>query len=122
MAAEGSPRMIENIIPILRVKNLAASLEYYNSVLGFSTDWAGEDFAGLSRDGCHLYLSAGDQGQSVTWLWVGVEDVDEMYRACQAHGAVIKSEMISNEWAREFHVEDPDGHVLRIGGEPESNG
>jgi len=121
MAAAESSHMIENIIPILRVENLSASLDYYNNALGFTTDWSGDNFAGVSRDGWRLYLSAGDQGQSSTWLWIGVEDVDQMYRACQANGAVIKSEMTSNEWAREFQVEDPDGHVLRIGGEPESN-
>jgi uncharacterized glyoxalase superfamily protein PhnB len=114
--------MIENIIPILRVENLSVSLEYYNRVLGFTTDWSGEDFAGLSRDGWRLYLSEGNQGQPGAWLWIGVEDVDAMYRVCKTHNAVIKNEMTSTEWSREFQVEDPDGHVLRIGGEPESKG
>jgi|APSaa5957512622_1039677.scaffolds.fasta_scaffold17879_4 uncharacterized glyoxalase superfamily protein PhnB len=114
--------MIENIIPILRVENLSISLEYYNKVLGFATDWSGNDVAGLSRDGWRLYLCEGSQGQSGTWLWIGVEDVDQIFRECQTNGAIIKSEIMNNEWAREFQVEDPDGHVLRIGGEPESNG
>ena len=33
----------------------------------------------------------------------------------------IITEMTSNPWAREFHVADPDGHVLRFGGEPEAD-
>ena len=112
--------MIENVIPILNVKNLNASLEYYESSLGFTKDWGNEDFAGVSRDGGRIYLAQGDQGQGETWLWVGAEDIDAAYEECQAKGAKLKSEIISNPWAREFHVEDPDGHVLRFGGEPEA--
>lgn len=113
-------RMIENIIPILQVKDLAASLAYYNTRLGFATDWSAEGFAGIARDGWRLYLSTDSEASSTSLLWVGVEDLDALYRDCQAAGAKIKSGIVSNEWAREFLVEDLDGHVLRFGGEPEA--
>lgn len=110
--------MIENTIPILRVRNLAASLDYYERTLGFTTDWSSPDFAGVTRDGCHIYLAQGDQGQPGAWLWVGLHDVDAMYEECRSRGANIRSEIVSHPWAREFQVEDPDGNVLRLGGEP----
>lgn len=122
MAAAAVSRIIENIIPILRVENLSTSLDYYQHVLGFSVDWSGSDFVGLSRDGWRLYLCEGSQGQPGTWLWVGVQDVDQIYQECQSRGAKIKGEMRSHPWAREFQVVDPDGHVLRFGGAPETNG
>ena len=115
-------KLIENIIPILRVKDLAASVAYYQENLGFNQDWSMDSFAALSRDGWHVYLSAREEGSTGAWLWVGLEDIDEMYRLCREKGATIKSEMVNNAWAREFQVEDPDGHVLRFGGEPESEG
>ena len=110
--------MIENIIPILRVQNLQASLCYYQQILGFAVSWSGDGFAGIERDGWHIYLAEGDQGQPGTWLWIGVHDLDSLFQECQSRGANIRGEITSNPWAREFHVEDPDGHVMRFGGEP----
>ena len=113
--------MIENIIPILRVQSLRESLSYYEDILGFSVTWSGETFAGLEWDGWRIYLSQGEQGQPGTWLWIGLHDVDAMYAQCQAKGANIRGGIVSNPWAREFLVEDPNGHVLRFGGEPETD-
>lgn len=114
--------MIENIIPILRVQDLQASLTYYQEVLGFTVSWSGDHFAGVQRDDCSLYLSEGEQGQAGTWVWIGLHDLDGMYEECRSRGAKIRGEIVSQPWAREFLVEDPDGHVLRFGGEPESEG
>jgi len=38
----------EGVSPILRVGNLAASIEYYVRVLGFKVDWQYEDMALLT--------------------------------------------------------------------------
>ncbi len=111
--------MVENVIPILKVLSLARSLDYYQDVLGFKKDWSMEDFACVSRDGARIFLCQGDQGQSGTWLWVGVFDVNRMYADCAERGATIHREIVNNPWAREFAVADPDGHVLRFGGETE---
>ena len=115
------PRNIENIIPILIVGDFSASLEYYQKVLSFTVEWSGEDFAGLSRDGWRLYLSQDGEAQPGARLWVGVEDVDRMYEECRTKGANIVSGMTSNPWAREVLVADPDGNLLRFGGEPEAD-
>lgn len=112
--------MVENIIPILNVLSLARSLDFYQDVLGFKKDWSMEGFGCVSRDGSQLFLAQGGQGQAGTWLWVGVHDVNRMYADCIEKGATIRSEMVDNPWAREFAVADPDGHVLRFGGETEA--
>ena len=113
--------LIENIIPILWVKNLTASVEWYDNVLGFTQEWAVDDFTELSRDGASIHLCENCQGQSGTWLWIGVQDVDKLYEECKSKGATIRMEMTSFPWAREFNVTDPDGHVLRFGGAPEGH-
>ncbi len=117
MADAKAPKMIENIIPILNVKDLSQSVKYYEKALGFSTKWGADGFVCVVRDGWNLYLSEGDQGQSGMWLWMGLEDIDLMYQECQSRGATITSELNTNDWGREFRVEDPDGHIIRFGGE-----
>ena len=109
-----------SVVHALRVQDLSTSLIYYCEVLGFSRDWTTGQFAGLSRDGWSIYLCERGQGQLGTWLWIGVEDVDRMYGECQSKGAIIRREITSYPWAREFLVADPDGHVLRFGGSPEA--
>jgi catechol 2,3-dioxygenase-like lactoylglutathione lyase family enzyme len=50
----------ECVIPILRVENLATSLQFYTDVLGFQVDWGGHDgsdMASVSRDGKAIMLS-----------------------------------------------------------------
>ena len=113
--------MIENITPILRVEDLTLSRRFYCDVLGFGLDWEAPYMISVSRDGCSIMLCAGHQGQRGTWLWIGVEDVDALHAAFTAAGAVIRDPPQNFSWAYEFQVEDPDGHVLRFGGEPRPN-
>ena len=111
-------RLIENSIPIVGVASVAASVEYYSSVLGFATDWNADSIAGVSRDGHSIYLSEGGQGLPGTWVWVGVEDLDGLHADYVASGANIIMPTTEFPHAREFHVEDPGGNVLRFGGAP----
>jgi len=113
--------MIENVVPILNVKDLSVSLSYYEQALGFTEDWTTGDFACVSRDRHCLYICEGNQGNPGTWIWIGVEDVDKLYQECLANGAEIDGEMVNNPWAREFRVADPDGHMIRFGGEPQTD-
>jgi predicted enzyme related to lactoylglutathione lyase len=119
MRSAAMSETVENIIPILRVADLARSTEFYHEVLGCTTDWSMEDFACLSRDGWRLYLTTTEQGAGSTWLWIGVHDLAQVHRECVDGGAAIIMEPTNYPWAKEFRVQDPDGHVLRIGGEPD---
>ena len=58
------------------------------------------------------------QGQPGTWIWIGVEDAAALFEEYKARGATIRQEPTNYSWAYEMRVEDPDGHVLRIGSEP----
>ncbi len=112
---------IECIIPILRVTSLAASIRFYVGVLGFQVDWGGERdsvMASVSRDGRAIMLCQGAQGQSGTWVWIGVEDIEPLFHQFTSAGAKVIQGPTSYDWAYEFRLEDPDGHVLRFGSEP----
>ena len=118
---KSAPITFSRVTPVLRVNDLAASLDYYVRVLGFHLDWAGDDgssFASVSRNDCHLFLAAGDQGHPGTWVWVGVSDVDALHEELLAKGARVRQPPTNYPWgSRELHVEDLDGNVLRLGSE-----
>jgi uncharacterized glyoxalase superfamily protein PhnB len=111
----------EGVTPILRVRSLAESLDHYVHVLGFRIDWHDGGMASVSRDSCSLMLCKEEQGHAGTWVWIGVEDADALYEELSASGARIRLEPTNFRWAYEMQVEDPDGHVLRLGSEPKPN-
>ena len=108
----------EHADPILSVSDMAVTLSYYLDVLGFSNaDWGNNDFTHVHRDTAGIYLCRRGQGQSGTWVWIGVADVAVLYNEYKASGAKIRLAPENYPWAYEMHVEDPDGHVLRFGSE-----
>ena len=111
-----SPLTFGHCTPILRVADLEASLAYYTRVLGFTIDWRDRLFAQVTRGHAPLMLSQGDQGHAGTWVYVGVSDADALLAEIQPRGAIIRHPPANYPWgARELHVSDPDGHVLRFG-------
>src|SRR5258706_16062882 len=120
-APNSAPVAFRHVTPVLRVNDLAASLDYYVRVLGLQMDWRDDDgnsFASVSRDDCHLFLAVGDQGHTGSWVWVGVSDVDALHQELLARGARVRQPPANYPWgSRELHVEDLDGNVLRLGSE-----
>jgi len=112
----------EGVTPILRVRSLAASIDYYVNVLGFKLDWeASGPSASVSRGRCHLFLCEGDQGNPGTWVWIGVGDCERLFEEYCAKGAKVRHPPTNYPWALEMQVEDPDGNVLRMGSQPKSD-
>ncbi len=119
MAKSAVPKAVsvgfENIIPILRVRSVAASIQYYVQKLGFKIDWQAPIFASVSRGRCHIFLSEGDQGNPGGWVWIGVEDADALFEEYRGSGANVRHPPTNYDWAYEMQVEDPDGNILRMG-------
>lgn len=109
----------ENSQPILRVEDMAASLRFYVEKLGFrNTGWGDGDFTSVNRDSAGIYLCRGGQGRGGAWIWIGVEDAEKLHEELKAQGVAIRSPLTNHAWALEFHVEDPDGNVIRFGSDP----
>jgi predicted enzyme related to lactoylglutathione lyase len=112
---------VECTIPILKVENLAASLAFYENVLGFERGWLYEKdsfaMAGISRNHCAIYLTQGAQGNSGTWIWIGVSDIQPLWAEFQSKEAAVVMPPTNFSWAYEMRIRDPDGHVLRFGSE-----
>ena len=110
--------MFEGVTPILPVRNLEKSIDFYVNMLGFKKDFVGPGiFASVSRDRCGLFLSEGDQGNPGTWVWIGVEDVEVVLEEYRAKGLEARHPPTNYTWAYEMQIEDIDGNVLRIGSE-----
>jgi hypothetical protein len=119
MDIETNKTRFEGAQPILSVCSIPATVGYYRDILGFTNaEWGNDSFTCVVRDRASIYLCQGEQGQSGTWVWVGVEDVSLLYEEYKNSGARIRMTPKSFPWAYEMHVEDLDGHVLRFGSEP----
>lgn len=102
--------------PILPVRDLAVSVDYYVRVLGFEVEWQTPGvIAAVVRDKCELFLVEGDQGHPGTWVYIGVGDAAELHGELAARGATIRQPPTNFEWGLEIQVADPDGNVLRFG-------
>ena len=98
-------------------------LEFYVDLLGFrKADWGDENFTLVSRDNTGIYLCKGAQGLPGTWIWIGFDgDIFSLYEHLKNSGVTIKLPPTNFSWAYEMQVQDPDGHILRFGKEPNEN-
>ncbi len=112
---------VENIQPILNVKDINASLEFYVGILGFkNSDWGDDDFTSVNLGNSCIYLCKNGQGNTGTWVWIGFDgDIFALHEDLKSKNAKIKMPPTNFPWALEMQVEDPDGHVLRFGTDPE---
>jgi len=111
---------IENIAPILNVSDMKRSLSFYENILGFErAEWGDDNFTSINKDGTGIYLCKGGQGNPGTWIWIGFAgDIFELYEQLQSKKITIKLPPTNFSWAYEMQVEDPDGHILRFGTDP----
>jgi predicted enzyme related to lactoylglutathione lyase len=128
-----NPRIIGSA-PILLVKDVVASANYYRDQLGFTYErfW-GEPprFCILSRDTFHLMLSQVDDTDFIVphykvvenmWnVYFWVSDAQAMYDELVARGAKIDYEVCEQPYGcREFGIQDLDGYDVAFGQDLES--
>lgn len=124
MAENPKPNFrVENIAPILYVSDMSKSLAFYVDTLGFKkADWGDDNFTSINQDNSGIYLCKGGQGLPGTWVWIGFNgDIFALYRKLKSKGVPIKLPPTNFSWAYEMQVQDPDGHILRFGTDPNDN-
>jgi uncharacterized glyoxalase superfamily protein PhnB len=109
----------EGVVPILNVRDMAASMDYYVNKLGFEKLWDwGEppNFGCVRRGKVQIFLCENCQGQPGTWMSIFLDDVDALYEEYKQSGAIIRDAPKNYPWeTREMRVEDLDGHTFRMG-------
>ena len=107
------------------VSDLTAATTYYRDRLSFDLDWVEADIAlaGISRDGCRLFLAGpafrtgrGNVSPIVMWLNLSSKaEVDALHQAWRATDAILLSAPESKPWGlHEFTAADPDGNLFRV--------
>lgn len=114
---------IENVAPILYVKDMPRSLAFYVDLLGFkNAEWGNDDFTNINKNNSGLYLCKGAQGSPGTWIWIGFDgDIFSLHEKFKSQGVSIKLPPTNFSYAYEMQIIDPDGHVLRFGTDPNEN-
>ena len=112
-------------VPEIPVSDINSAAAYYQSNLGFTLDWGGEELglAGISKGNCRMFLANqeyrkkyGNVGPTLTWLNLkSKEEVDELYQVWSASEVRLMSAPESKPWGlHEFTAADPDGNLFRV--------
>jgi uncharacterized glyoxalase superfamily protein PhnB len=107
-----------SLTPELAVPDVAEAQLYYRDVLGFKIGWIADDgaYGAIYVDTIEVFLTRSGPSRQGSVCCVRVDDVDTEYTARRDAGAKIVSELEDKAWAmREFSIEDPYGHIFRIG-------
>ena len=118
------PRL-RGVSPVVPVRDVAATADFYRRHLGFETAFMTPDatYAVVARDGQSIHLTAADDPEALRAtarnisFYVEVEDVDGLWSAVAASAPPTKTRPPEDKpWGvREFHILDPDGCLLRFG-------
>ena len=123
--------ILKEIAPFFIVKNLAASIEFYNQKLGFETDLVvpeDDPFFGIvSRDNVRILLKhiAEDihpvpnhtRHEWARWdAFIWVSDPDGLFAEYQSRGLEFHEPLAdTDDGLRAFELKDHDGYVLCFG-------
>ena len=114
------PMRMNRLVPMLPVKNMPASIEFYQK-LGFSVEQRNDNWgwAMLRFDECHLMvdqsinLHVNSPRQSVLYLYP--ENIKEYHEQLRRSGLKVPDLDTTFYGMIEFRLEDPDDNRLWIG-------
>lgn len=117
---------ITNIIPQLRTTDLARSIEFYTTKVGFTLEFVHDDFYAGLRSGDHvIHLKLVDEADpSIDFveqgdhfhLYFETDDVAAVADALTRRGVPLERDVHGTAWeTRELVVRDDQGHMLYFG-------
>ncbi|HET9014410.1 MAG TPA: VOC family protein [Thermomicrobiaceae bacterium] len=115
--------------PMLHVRDIDGSLDFYQDVLGFIVGLTVTDASGttvhaeVERNGVRFMLGSASEVSEAARSLLGAglvlyitdndEDIDELFEHARDHGARVVEEPINRYWGdRTFTVRDLDGYLL----------
>jgi catechol 2,3-dioxygenase-like lactoylglutathione lyase family enzyme len=115
-------------VPVLRVRDVAATVAWYHRHLGFAAeafpDRGPREFAILERDGVQILVRrAGESRRRADghsgwdlYLWVDGVDFGRLEASLALTGEIVRPVSPMGTSMAELEIRDPDGYVLCIGG------
>ena len=118
--------MITDVIAQLRTTDLASSIDFYTTRLGFTLEFQYRDFYAGVRAGDHIvhlklvdvadpsiqFVDRGDHFH----LYIGTDDVVATAERLRQNGVRLEREVHETPWeTREFVIKDNQGHTLYFG-------
>ena len=112
---------VRSLFPILRTRDLPRLLAFYVTAFGAVEHYRWEDVyvaLSLGGDGAGIGIGlepAAREGDQLS-LWVYVDDVDAVFRACLDTGASSVADPADMPWGeRVAQIHDPDGNLVYLG-------
>jgi catechol 2,3-dioxygenase-like lactoylglutathione lyase family enzyme len=110
---------VEQYHASLRVRDLAAAIDFYVSRLGFrhAFSW-GEPatMAGVNLGDTQVFLEAGTPGPQGCSLYFVVGNADELHDFHRANGVDVADPLADRPWGfRDYSIRDLDGYALTFG-------
>lgn len=113
--------MFESVSPILSVHDLARSLDFYRTTLGFDLAWSwGEpaEIATVCRDAVEITLTQRAEAKpaGAAHVYLAVTDIDAYHATLQAAGVTMVVPIGDRPYGmRDFRIADPSGNELSFG-------
>jgi catechol 2,3-dioxygenase-like lactoylglutathione lyase family enzyme len=114
--------VLEAAVPILPVSDLAASISYYETVLGFSLGWKWGDpprLASVCRDRVELNLALRDSSSTraqIGKVYVQLTGIERYYAQITQAGARVAVPLAARAYGmKDCRVLDPDANELSFG-------
>jgi catechol 2,3-dioxygenase-like lactoylglutathione lyase family enzyme len=127
---------VRSLVPVLDVRDVEASIEFYCGVLGFTlqdkVEWGGKtEWALLYCDQVHLMLSASQHGdhedapshQSDGMFFLYHDNLESLQVYLGSRGySSVPDVLQAGQGKRDFYLRDPDGYVLWFSHKPVAEG
>jgi len=118
---------LRSAVASLTVDDIAASVNWYTDVLGYSVveRWEHEGVlrgVEMKAGDASLYLGQDDwkkgrdrvKGQGIRLYWYTTQDIDRMADGIKARGGTLASEPRDQYGARSFDLQDPTGYLITV--------
>lgn len=120
------PMTITGVAPQLRTTDLASSIDFYTTILGFQLEFQYEDFYAGLRAGDHVvHLKQVDEADpSIPFvrdeehfhLYIETGDIAAAAAALKSKGVAMVKDVHETAWGtREIVIRDDQGHTLYLG-------
>jgi catechol 2,3-dioxygenase-like lactoylglutathione lyase family enzyme len=106
------------VAPSIYVCDIARSLEFYCSILGFSvvfTNGSPLSFAVLRRDEASIHLCVRPESAGSCHAHIMLSDLDSFYNKLISTGVIVRQPPKVQSWGlRDIVIADPDGNTFEF--------